>query len=98
MNKTESQRIHAKKRLAQRFGMKVNREMYAQINQIILSGNSKPLSRQSNRVTIHQVTIAGHLMKVAYDKLRHQIITVMYMDRRLRDRGETGHTSSPGGL
>lgn len=77
MNKSFSQRKHAKKRLLQRFGILANREKYKQLCTMIMSGHSIPIVKQSNRISIHEVEFEGKKLKCVYDRNRHNIVSVL---------------------
>ena len=80
--KKDSQRGHARRRLAERFGIRItNAELDALANNI-RQGIGECLGRQSNRVTIWKIELEGRLMKCAYDKRTKEIVTFMPMDYR----------------
>jgi hypothetical protein len=76
-SKKVCQRIHAKRRLEERFGFTVNRHEFRELVQQITSGKAEHLESQSNRVSIKAVTFKGKKIAVAYDKSRQTIITFL---------------------
>lgn len=92
MNKKKAQRIHAKTRAWQRYGIILNRDDLFAIVRMIQSqratqrDNSESdnsvlfLERKSNRITIYQVKYLTHNLVVAYDKERHSIASFLPAD------------------
>lgn len=80
MSKTETLRKHAKKRLAQRLGMTVNRHDLRAMVGLIQSNKAIFLERQSNRVTLWELEYGGEKFVAAYDKNRKVIITALTLD------------------
>lgn len=80
MSKTEALRKHAKKRLAQRLGMTVNRHDLRAMVGLIQSNKAIFLERQSNRVTLWELEYGGEKFVAAYDKNRKVIITALTLE------------------
>ena len=82
MNKTHSERIHAKRRAKERFGLELNRHQLRELVKQIQSGKAEHLETQSNRVSIKRVKFEGSFYTVAYDKNRQTIITFLPEEER----------------
>lgn len=80
MNKTHSERIHAKRRAQERFGLELNRHQLRELVKQIQSGKAEHVETQSNRVSIKRVKFEGSFYTVAYDKNRQTIITFLPED------------------
>lgn len=80
MSKKIAQRIHAKRRAAERYGLALNKEQYDQMNE--LARSATVLERQSNRLTIRRIVMDGSPIRVVYDASRHQIVTFLPQKRR----------------
>lgn len=72
-----AQRKHAKRRANERFGLTLNRHQLADVARQIQSGKSVFVRRQSNRVTVHQVSVGEAVCQVVYDSARNQIVTFL---------------------
>ena len=81
MNKKHSQRVHAKRRAFERFGIQLNRKDLFKIGEAIRKNKAQLLERQSKRVTMFLFPDGWEKIKtpfkVAYDGKRHQIMTVI---------------------
>lgn len=75
--KQVAQRIHAKKRAAQRYGLVLNRGQLRQIVQLIQEERGVFLERQSLRVTLWQIEWEGRLCKVVYDSQRKNVVSFL---------------------
>lgn len=89
--KQNAQRIHFKRRLAERFGIEINRETYNNIIEAINTSRKVPVklngidfnlsasyrAKQSNRVKVYCLNIDGVAgeIPVAYDTLRKELVT-----------------------
>jgi len=82
---TRIQFAHTKRRAAERFGVALTKPAYYQIIQDIQKGRAVFLQRQSNSVSIWQVTVEGELMVAFYDKRRKAIKTVITPDQYERE-------------
>lgn len=76
-NHKRLQFIHTRRRAAERFGVALTQATYKQIIQDIQKGVATFLHRQSNQVTIWQVTAEEEIMVAFYDKRRKTIKTVL---------------------
>ena len=65
------------KRMEQRYGIRVSRKDYQDACDAIRRGESRFIARQSWRVTIHDVTVRGTTIRVAYDRQRGLISTAL---------------------
>lgn len=77
MEKKLAERAHAKKRALERFSISYNKEVRREIISTIKAGAAILLRKQSNRVSLWKVQVAGQDCKVAYDKHRKEIITFL---------------------
>lgn len=80
MSKTIAQRIHAKRRASERYGLDLNKEKYDQLCEFARSATV--LERQSNRLTVRRIMMDGSPIRVVYDASRHQIVTFLPQKRR----------------
>lgn len=76
-SKQKSEFLHARRRLKERFGIDLTRKLRRQIKDDIRRGRCQVLTRPSNRVTMYLVDVKGISMRVAYDRQRKEIITVL---------------------
>lgn len=76
-SKKESEMKHLKRRWISRVGEEMNKQLHGKIVEAIQLGNSKVVERQSNRVTIHKITLDKEPLTVVYDRLRKQVVTVL---------------------
>ena len=89
MNKEQSQRIHARKRLRERFGIAISEEQYAQlVRNIQNSSKATFIRRQSQRVTLWEIEIEKKIMVAVYDKWRKTIVTC-FPSSREKDKKQT---------
>ena len=77
MCKAKSQRIHAKKRAAERFGIELEDSAINRIITDIQSNRTEFLCKESNRISVHLIDLAGKLVRCVYDKERKEIVTFM---------------------
>ena len=77
MNKSKSQIRHARMRALERFDVVLNDKDYEDLCRQIRKGLSKPVFKQSNRVSIHEVTFQGKIMVAVYDKERKTIASFL---------------------
>lgn len=84
MSKLKAERIHAKRRFLERFGLELNRSEYADLVKQIQSGKAQFVSRSSNRITKWIVKYVGggknEQLIAVYDKMRHSIVTFYPID------------------
>ena len=82
VTKRHAERIHAKRRASQRYGITLNKYQYREISKMIMKGQEFVLSRPSLARTIYLIEYMGKQMKVVYDKKRHQVVTFLpYADK-----------------
>lgn len=77
-DKAKAQRNHAKRRLAQRFGIELNNDEMEKLAQCIRLGLCEFVDKQSNRVTRWRARWGDQILILCYDKQRKQIITVLH--------------------
>ena len=86
LDKGASQEIHALRAAKKRYGVEVGLLGMCDIRDQIQDGRSRCLERQSRRVAIHEVQWAGQAMVVAYDSLRHTLVTFLPADFKPGER------------
>jgi hypothetical protein len=95
-NKTEASTIHALKRAKERFDWELTKADLKKIRTQIQNGDSIPLKKSSNRVHVHIVTYNGVQLKVAYDKIRKVIVTLMeYTGEKEEENALKMHENTP---
>ena len=75
--KRYSQMKHAKRRFLERYGMRVHESDLNHIKNLITSGQSKCVETQTIRVSLHDIEFRGETCRVAYDKQRQVVVTVL---------------------
>ena len=75
--KTKALRAHAKLRALQRYDLDLTAKMRRKIIEEIQQQRSIHLETQSNRVSIHLVEVEARDIRVVYDKIRKEIVTVL---------------------
>lgn len=82
-SKASAQYLHAKKRAAERYGLELTKEHYQTLCLAIQRGEGTFLGRQSNRVSVWQITVYRAStndfpkVNVVYDRQRHTIVTFL---------------------
>lgn len=76
-SKHVAQRIHAKRRAQQRYGLTLNRQQMRELVAQIQNGKGIFLERQSLRVTLWRVEFEGRKCKVVYDSRRGVIVSFL---------------------
>jgi len=82
--KAKAQKIHAKRRCAQRYGFTLSDGIHDALVKQIHSGTATRVRKQSNRVTIFDVQHDGRTLRVVYDRNTQQIVTFLPRDKLLR--------------
>jgi hypothetical protein len=79
MSKQKAQRLHARRRALERYGMEVGNGTRQQIINAIRQGRSTHVESQSHRISVHDVTLAHEelTVRVVYDKHRKEIVTFL---------------------
>lgn len=85
MDKGSSEYLHAQNRAKMRFGIELGPLLYAKMVLDIKEGRAKLLKRQSNRVSVFEVTVEGHCMVTVYDRKRKAIVTVLTVEQWHRE-------------
>lgn len=75
--KAYGQREHAKARAEQRYGLRLNRHDLQAMGQQIRSGRARHIATKTNRISIFEVTVRDVRCRVAYDRKRKQVATVL---------------------
>lgn len=78
LSKKKAQRKHAKRRLKERYNIKLSKKLRKSIISDIQKGRAYFLYKQSNRISIFSVQIKKHTVKVVYDCKRQEIVTFLY--------------------
>jgi hypothetical protein len=76
-SKVRSERIHAKRRALERYGVAFSNDDLQDIVRKIQAGKATLVGRQSNRVTVWIVEHADMRLMIAYDKSRSSIVTFL---------------------
>ena len=79
-SKKEDQTRHAIQRADLRYGIRLNEHDIRQIVLLIEDRKSKPIQKQTNRVTVHKVNYKDCDFILVYDKLRKSIATFLPAD------------------
>lgn len=77
MTKAKCQQLHAIKRAASRYGINLDKDNYKELCQQIKDQKGTFIRKQSNRISIWAITFKNKEVLVAYDKLRHTIVTFL---------------------
>jgi hypothetical protein len=81
--KREAQRVHAKRRAAERYGITLNHALHTELIAAIQTGRATFVRRQSHRVSLFDVTLpTGVTARVVYDRHRKALITVLPPEAR----------------
>lgn len=89
MTKTACLRKHAKKRALTRFNMLLLRKDFNTIIKTIHTNKALLLERQSNRVSRWVLEYQGVLMQVVYDRQRRTVVTLMRVNKQIRELYES---------
>lgn len=77
-SKKVAQRIHARRRLQERYNISLNRHQIRDIVAMVKNAKGvKTISRQSLRTSVKEVTYQGHLLRFVYDHNRGTIVTFL---------------------
>lgn len=78
-SKKKRQKHHAQRRARERFGIYLTDNDVNEIIKMIQNASKKVLfvEKQSNRVSVFQVTYGDEVFGVVYDKIRKMIVTVL---------------------
>jgi len=77
LTKLESERIHAKQRFLERYGLDFNRHVRREFERLIICNQGYLVEKQSNRITVYDVIYEGKVYRVVYDKKRKTIVTAL---------------------
>jgi hypothetical protein len=77
LTKSQAERQHAKRRARERYGIAFNSQMNKNLIAQIQRGEARLVRRQSQRVSVWDVEIAGGPARVVYDRDRKQIVTFL---------------------
>lgn len=79
LSKAQSQRIHALRQGEARYGLSL--VQLAEVKAAIREGRSTPVRKQSNRISVHDVTLDGQTIRAVYDRRRHEVVTFLPLPR-----------------
>lgn len=77
VNKKKAERIHARRRAAERFHLDVTEEVRNLLKSKIKKGEGIFLYRNSRRVSVWSLSLNEQTYKVVYDKQRKEIVTFL---------------------
>ncbi len=77
MSKAQWERRHAKERAWERYGIELRLQDLNRIVEDIKAGRSQPVRKVSNTRSVHDVKIGSRTIRVAYDRKRGQVVTVL---------------------
>jgi len=83
-SKVRNNYIHTRRRIAQRYGVDVDRAAYKRLCGQIKNSRSVYLGRQTPSRTVHQVSLDGLKLIVVYNSNVGNICTVLYPGRVYR--------------
>ena len=75
--KKQCQRIHARKRFLERYGIRCTRDIERSFLTAIAEGRVGFVDQQSMRIFVYDVPYQYKLYRVVYDRLRNVIVTVL---------------------
>jgi len=82
--KLEAERLHAKQRFLERYGINFNRHMRRDFEILIKTKQTHLIKKQSNRTSIHDVIYGGEVYRVVWDKKRQTVITVLPDEKSMK--------------
>jgi len=84
LTKSQSQRIHAKRRFESRYGFHLNKFDYRDIVSACKSQSKKVMFIKSDSFRAHHylIQIKGALTQVVYDSDRKELITFLYPEQK----------------
>lgn len=82
MNKKTSERVHAKRRALERYGLVLTKDIRNDIRGKIKRNDGTFIRRTSRRVSIWEVELSGDKYVVAYDTQRKEIVTFLTGDMK----------------
>ena len=77
LSKKQCERLHARKRFFERYGLNFNNKIERLFLQIIKDGKARLVERQTNRVIILDVYYKLKPYRIVFDKKRKAIITAL---------------------
>ena len=78
MNKRHSQRVHARQRFQERFGIDLNQAKRQEIVGMIKGRKATFILHQTNRMSLWDVALDHQVIRVAYDQTRQEVVTAMW--------------------
>lgn len=68
---------HAQLRARERYGIRLTKELHAQIVKAIQDQKSVHVETQSHRVSVHDIDCGGTRARVVYDRQRKALVTFL---------------------
>lgn len=85
MRRRSAEKVHARQRAYERYGIEGYAPVRAEIIRKIQGGKSFPGKHTSNRAIIHDVKLdSGMVVRVVYDKSRQELVTFLPLPERER--------------
>jgi hypothetical protein len=77
-SKKKAQQVHARRRARERYNVYLSNDDLDEMCRAIQGGETEAIERQSNRVTVHRVTMPnGASARAVYDSKRKQVVTFL---------------------
>jgi hypothetical protein len=83
-NKKYSETIHARRRAEERYGIKLNSKGRIAIIRMIQRGEKIRSRKLTNRLTEHILMFEDNLIRIVYDKERHNIVTFLPLKKEIK--------------
>lgn len=80
-SKRKAQFGHACRRASQRFGIRLTQDDFTRIIRDIQDGQAIFVVKQSNRISLFDVGVKETTIRVAYDRVRKSIATVLTLEQ-----------------
>lgn len=77
LTKSTANRFHFRKRVFERFGIRVTREEEDELVARIMANLLHSVGRQSNNKTVYRLEVQGKEFFAIYDKQRHTFVTAL---------------------
>jgi hypothetical protein len=88
--KRRSERLHARRRARERYGIEVGPATRKAILAAIANGRHTLVQRSSLRVSVHDVTVDGIPMRVVLDRHRNELVTFLPRPPLPTEKGDQG--------
>lgn len=81
--KKQNERVHAKRRALQRYGLNLTKTVRNQFKSKIQNNQGTFLYRRSRRISIWEIDYENNKYKVVYDTLRGEIVTFLPQEQTI---------------